>query len=75
MSDVTLDATGLFCPEPVFRTKIAIERMQAGQTITVSADDPAAEDDISRWVNRSGHQLVEISRDGNTLTFLIKKVK
>lgn len=75
MSDVNLDATGLFCPEPVFRTKIAMERMQAGQTITVSADDPAAEDDISRWVNRSGHQMVSLSRDGAVITFQIKKVK
>ena len=75
MSDVSLDATGLFCPEPVFRTKIAMERMSAGQTLTVSADDPAAEDDISRWVNRNGHQLLEMSRDGGTLTFKIKKVK
>lgn len=75
MSDVTLDATGLFCPEPVFRTKIAIERMQAGQTVTVSADDPAAEDDISRWVNRNGHQMVSMTRDGDVLTFQIKKVK
>ncbi|NNM02886.1 MAG: hypothetical protein HKP26_04885, partial [Nitrosopumilus sp.] len=39
-----LDATGLFCPEPVFRTKIEIERMQVGEIIIVSADDPAAED-------------------------------
>ena len=75
MSDVTLDATGLFCPEPVFRTKIAMERMQAGQTITVSADDPAAEDDISRWVNRSGHQMINVSQDGAVITFQIKKVK
>lgn len=75
MSDVTLDATGLFCPEPVFRTKIAIERMQAGQTITVSADDPAAEDDISRWVNRNGHHLISMTQDGDVLTFQIKKVK
>ena len=44
-----LDATGLFCPEPVFRKKIEIERMQVGETLTVLADDPAAEDDISRW--------------------------
>ena len=75
MSDVTLDATGLFCPEPVFRTKIAIEKMQAGQTIQVSADDPAAEEDISRWANRSGHQLLNMERDGERLTFVIKKVK
>ncbi len=70
-----LDATGLFCPEPVFRTKIEIERMQVGETIIVSADDPAAEDDISRWVTRSGHELLDMSKDGETITFKIKKVK
>jgi len=70
-----LDATGLFCPEPVFRTKIEIERMQVGEIIIVSADDPAAEDDISRWVTRSGHELLNMSKDGETITFKIKKVK
>ena len=78
MSETTekkLDATGLFCPEPVFRTKIEIERMQVGEIIVVSADDPAAEDDISRWVTRNGHELLEISKDGNTITFKIKKTK
>jgi len=44
----------MFCPEPVFRTKIAIEKMKVGEVLTVLADDPVAEDDISRWVNRSG---------------------
>lgn len=70
-----LDATGLFCPEPVFRTKIEIERMQVGQVLTVSADDPAAEEDISRWVTRNGHELLDLKKDGNTITFKIKKVK
>ena len=78
MSDTTnakLDATGLFCPEPVFRTKIALERMQVGNILTVSADDPAAEDDISRWVTRNGHDLVDITKEGNIITFQIKKTK
>jgi TusA-related sulfurtransferase len=70
-----LDATGLFCPEPVFRTKIAIEKMQVGQVLTVLADDPAAEDDISRWVNRNGHQLLNMNKKNNVIEFTIKKVK
>ena len=74
-SEKKLDATGLFCPEPVFRTKIEIERMQVGETLTVSADDPAAEEDISRWVQRQGHELLDMSKDGSTITFQIKKVK
>lgn len=70
-----LDATGLFCPEPVFRTKIEIEKMQVGEILKVSADDPAAEDDISRWVTRNGHELMAMNKDGNTINFQIKKVK
>ena len=78
MSETTekkLDATGLFCPEPVFRTKIEIEKMQVGEVLVVSADDPAAEDDISRWVTRNGHELLDMTKDGNKITFQIKKVK
>ncbi len=70
-----LDTVGLFCPEPVFRTKIEIEKMQVGEILAVSADDPAAEDDISRWVTRSGHELLDVSKDGDVITFKIKKVK
>ncbi|KAF6242961.1 hypothetical protein C6988_07275 [Nitrosopumilus sp. b1] len=74
-SEKKLDATGLFCPEPVFRTKIEIEKMQVGQTLTVLADDPAAEDDISRWVTRNGHQLLSMKKNDNVIEFSIKKVK
>ena len=73
--ETVLDATGLFCPEPVFRTKIEIEQMQPGQTLRVSADDPAAEDDITRWATKSGHELLETKRDGATVTIRIKKTK
>ena len=65
----------MFCPEPVFRTKIEIERMQVGQVIRVIADDPAAEEDISRWVSKSGHELLDVTKDGDRITFRIKKVK
>ncbi|MGI0083418.1 MAG: sulfurtransferase TusA family protein [Nitrosopumilaceae archaeon] len=71
----TIDVRGLFCPEPVFRTKIEIERMTVGNILKVIADDPAAEEDISRWVNRNGHQLVELKKTDKDLEFTIKKVK
>jgi len=65
----------LFCPEPVFRTKIAMEKLQTGDVLTVKADDPAAEDDISRWASRSGHEIVEMKKNDNVIEFTIKKVK
>ena len=65
----------MFCPEPVFRTKIELERMIVGNTLKVIADDPASEEDISRWVNRTGHQLLEIKKSNKDIEFTIKKVK
>lgn len=70
-----LDARGLFCPEPVFRTKIEMERMQVGEILTVLADDPNAEEDISRWVKRNGHDLLSLQKNATELEFSIKKVK
>ncbi len=49
--------------------------MQVWQELTVSADDPAAEEDVSRWVTRNGHELLSMKKDVNTITFQIKKVK
>lgn len=71
----TLDARGLFCPEPVFRTKVEVETLKAGQCLQVLADDPAAEEDITRWAKRTGQELVSFRRDGNDLVFLIRRVK
>jgi TusA-related sulfurtransferase len=71
----TIDVRGLFCPEPVFRTKVAMERLSIGSILKVIADDPDAEEDIKRWVQKTGHELVSISKDGSNLTFLIRKKK
>ena len=65
----------MFCPEPVFRTKIEMERMTVGDILKITADDPASEEDITRWVNRMGHQLIGLKKTGNDLEFTIKKVK
>ncbi|HEX5186829.1 MAG TPA: sulfurtransferase TusA family protein [Nitrososphaeraceae archaeon] len=70
-----IDVRGLYCPEPVFRTKIEIEKMIIGDRLKVVADDPQSEEDISRWVNRNGHDLVSINKKESDLEFIIKKAK
>jgi TusA-related sulfurtransferase len=52
-----------------------MERLGIGEVIKVIADDPASEEDISRWVNRSGHDLVSVSKTEPDLEFVIKKGK
>jgi len=71
----TIDVRGLYCPEPVFRTKIEMERLAIGEIIKVIADDPASEEDISRWVRRNGHELLSVNTIKPDLEFTIKKGK
>ena len=49
--------------------------MKVGEVLTVLADDPAAEDDITRWVTRTRHELLNMNKNDNVLEFSIKKVK
>jgi len=72
--DRELDCLGLYCPEPVFRTRQEIDKLAIGQVLEVIADDPAAEEDIKRLVQRLGQQL-ELRKENNRFRFFIKKVK
>jgi tRNA 2-thiouridine synthesizing protein A len=63
----SIDVRGLYCPEPVFRTKMEVERLKIGDTLKIVADDPESEEDISRWVNRNGHQLISLNKNDKDL--------
>ncbi len=70
--DEILDLTGLYCPEPVYRTRIKMDTMEPGQILEVLADDPAAEEDIKVLSRNMGYELLSIRKEGDTLHFLIK---
>ena len=71
----TLDCLGLYCPEPVFKTRMELDELDIGEVLEVIADDPAAEEDIRSLVKNLGQELVEVKKDGNTVHLLVKKVK
>jgi tRNA 2-thiouridine synthesizing protein A len=73
VSDRALDCLGLFCPMPVLKVREAIKTMAAGQTLQMLSDDPASEADMKSWTARTGHELVEIDRDGTVFRFVIRK--
>jgi TusA-related sulfurtransferase len=74
-SNRVLDCVGLYCPEPVFRTRMELDKMAAGDILEVLADDPAAEEDIKSLIKRLGHNIIKIEREGSALRFTIRKVK
>jgi TusA-related sulfurtransferase len=70
----TLDCVGLYCPQPLFETKQAIDKLGPGEVLEVFADDPAAEEDLKRFCKRTGHELLlyEKLEDG-VQRFLIRR--
>jgi TusA-related sulfurtransferase len=73
--DKTLDCLGLYCPEPVFKTRLELDELKVGETLEVLADDPAAESDIRSLVKNLEQELVSVNKEGNTVRILIRKVK
>jgi len=71
----TLDCLGLYCPEPVFKTRMELDELDIGEVLEVIADDPAAEEDIRSLVKNLGQELVEVRKDENAVHLLVKKVK
>ena len=68
-TDRTLDCTGLYCHEPVFRVRLELDNMKTGQTVKVLADDPAAEGHIKMLVKRLGHEMLEMKTDNDATAF------
>ncbi len=71
--DQQLDALGLRCPEPVMMVRKAIRGMEVGQTLLITADDPATVRDIPSFCRFMGHELVEQQAEELPYSFLIKK--
>ena len=68
-----LDAIGLLCPEPLFQARTAIDVLEPGEVLEVLADDPAAEEDLTRFAKRAGHEMVAVEDKGDHKCFLIRR--
>jgi tRNA 2-thiouridine synthesizing protein A len=70
----SLDCVGLFCPQPLFQTREAIDGLKPGEILEMLSDDPAAEEDIKRFAKRTGNILLSFERlEDGVQRFLIKK--
>ena len=73
--DRKLNCIGLFCPEPVIKTREELDKMKANETLEVLADDPAAEADIRSLVKHLQHEVLSVGKEGNATRILIKKTE
>ena len=67
-----VDSIGMYCPEPVFRARKAMEEAEVGETIEIYADDPASESDVPILVEKLGQELFEVKKEEDVFKFVVK---
>jgi len=71
----SLNAVGLQCPGPIMKTYKAIEALDAGELLEVTASDPAFGRDIRAWIKKTGHDLLSVKAEKGLVTVLLRKVE
>lgn len=71
--DVQVDACGLQCPGPIMQVYNSMKAMNYGEVLQVRATDPAFQEDIKIWCERTGNSLLRFECDGAAFKALIRK--
>lgn len=71
--DEYLDARGLTCPMPLLKTKLALNGMQPGQVLKVSATDAGSQRDFQRFAELSGHALLRSEQAAGEYHYWLRK--
>jgi tRNA 2-thiouridine synthesizing protein A len=72
--DHILDATGLYCPEPVMLLHNTIRDMAVGEVVEVLASDPSTLRDIPKFCGFLGHELIESEEFEGSYRYLLRKM-
>ncbi len=71
--DDLLDASGLYCPEPVMLLHNKVRDLPAGGLLKVIATDPSTRRDIPKFCVFLGHELLEQAEESGTYLYWIRK--
>jgi tRNA 2-thiouridine synthesizing protein A len=72
-ADATLDLGEAGCGQLVMEIMFAMRALQSGQTLLVTAYDPAASLDIEAWCHMTGNTLLARQPDSAGHLFLLQK--
>ena len=72
---VHLDAKGLNCPLPILKSKLELNKMQAGEILLVEATDPHSKIDFEAYCARTSHEIVQYTESEGVFYFTIKRAE
>jgi len=58
-----VDARGLFCPMPVVKLKLELEKVKLNEVVEVIADDPGIMADLPVWCKQTGNLLLYLQEE------------
>lgn len=68
-----VDATGLNCPLPILRCKKAMNALESGNVLKITATDGGSPKDFEAYCKQTGDELLSSVEENNQFIFMIKK--
>ena len=72
-ADIERDLSGLSCPMPLLKAKLALNAMEKEQILKIIATDSASERDFHMFARQSDNEILEFKRDNQAYLYWIKK--
>ena len=72
-ADIELDLSGLMCPMPLLKAKLALNAMTPAQVLKVVATDPGSEKDFQLFAQQSNNKILEFRKDEAAYIYWIEK--
>jgi TusA-related sulfurtransferase len=71
--DAEVDASGLNCPLPLLKAKLALNAMAAGAVLKVVATDAGSQRDFRTFAKLSGNELLNETAEAGAYTYWLRK--
>ena len=73
VANVVVDASGLNCPMPLLKMKMALNSLQSSEIVRLIATDPSSQRDILSFCDMSGHRLLSAQEESGCFIYFIEK--
>lgn len=73
-ADVTVDSRGATCPGPLMDLIGKVKSVDDGTIVELLTEDKGSKDDVPAWVNKAGHELIDIVDQGEHWSIYVEKV-
>lgn len=75
MNDIHLEvnAQAFSCPMPLLKAKQALNALEIGQRVKVTASDPGSERDFHAYVSLSEHLMISFEHQDGIFSYILQK--